>query len=46
MIFCLSDAPDRLAVEKHHSKFGMKCDWVTSVKMTSECDVDFKLVSE
>ena len=24
MIFCLIDAPDRLAVERHHSKFGVK----------------------
>lgn len=38
MIFCLLDAPDRYAVEKHHSKFGVKCDWITPVKMTSEYD--------
>jgi hypothetical protein len=36
MIFCLLDAPDRHAVENHHSKFGVKCDWITPVKMTSE----------
>jgi hypothetical protein len=24
MVFCLVDGPDRFAVEKHHSKFGMK----------------------
>ena len=34
MMFCLLDAPDRYAVERHHSKFGMKCDWITPVKMT------------
>ncbi len=33
-MFCLVDAPDRYAVERHHSKFGMKCDWITQVKMT------------
>ena len=36
MIFCLLDAPVRHAVENHHSKFGVKCDWITPVKMTSE----------
>jgi Protein of unknown function (DUF4242) len=36
MIFCLLDAPDRHAVENHHSRFGVKCDWITPVKMTSE----------
>jgi len=36
MIFCLLDAPDRHSVEKHHSKFGVKCDWITPVKMTAE----------
>jgi hypothetical protein len=36
MVFCLLDAPDRYAVEKHHSKFGVKCDRIIPVKMTSE----------
>jgi hypothetical protein len=36
MMFCLVDAPDRFAVENHHAKFGMKCDWITQVNMTSE----------
>lgn len=35
MMFCLVDAPDRFAVERRHSKFGLKCDWITSVKMTA-----------
>ncbi|MGH9924148.1 MAG: nickel-binding protein [Nitrososphaeraceae archaeon] len=26
MMFCLVSAPDRFAVERHHSKFGIKCD--------------------
>jgi hypothetical protein len=38
MMFCLVDAPDRDALEKHHSKFGMKYEWITPVKMTSEYD--------
>ena len=37
-VFCLLDAPDRYAIEKHHYKFGIKCDWITQVKMTSEYD--------
>jgi Protein of unknown function (DUF4242) len=36
MMFCLVDAPDRESVEKHHAKFGIKCDWITQVKMTAE----------
>ncbi len=39
MMFCLLDAPDSIAVERHHSKFGIKCDWITHVKMTSEHDI-------
>ena len=34
-MFCLVDAPDKYAVERHHSKFGINCDWITPVKMTS-----------
>ena len=26
MMFRLVDAPDRFAVQRHHSKFGIKCD--------------------
>lgn len=36
MMFCLLDAPDRYAIEKHHYKFRMKCDWITPIKMISE----------
>ena len=38
MMFCLVDAPDRDAVENHHAKFGMKCEWITQVKMTAGYD--------
>lgn len=33
--FCLLEAPNREAVEKHHSKHGIKCDWITEVKTTA-----------
>jgi hypothetical protein len=35
MMFCLEDASDRYAVERHHSKFGMHREWITQVKMTA-----------
>jgi Protein of unknown function (DUF4242) len=38
MMFCLIDAQDRYVVERHHSKYGMKCDWITPVKMTAGYD--------
>jgi len=38
MMFCLVDAPGRDAVENHHAKFGMKCEWITQVKMTAGYD--------
>jgi hypothetical protein len=31
--FCLLDAPDKDAVEKHHSRANIKCEWITEVKM-------------
>jgi Protein of unknown function (DUF4242) len=31
--FCLLDAPDKVAVEKHHDKAGIKCEWITEVSM-------------
>jgi Protein of unknown function (DUF4242) len=33
--FCLLDAPNREAVEKHHEKLGIKCEWITEVKTTA-----------
>ena len=33
--FCLLDAPSKEAVEKHHHKAGVKCEWITEVKSTS-----------
>lgn len=37
-VFCLLDAPDKFAIERHHSKFGIKCDWITPVNMTVDYD--------
>jgi hypothetical protein len=34
-LFCLLDAPDKDAVDKHHQKFGVKCDWITEVNTTA-----------
>ena len=31
--FCLLDAPDVTAVENHHDKAGVKCEWITEVKL-------------
>ena len=33
--FCLLDAPNREAVENHHPKQRVKCEWITEVKTTS-----------
>jgi hypothetical protein len=34
-VFCLIEAPDKNAVEKHHAKYGIKCEWIVEVKTTS-----------
>jgi hypothetical protein len=34
IMFCLIDAPDRMAVESHHEKLGLKCSWITRVRST------------
>jgi hypothetical protein len=31
--FCLLEAPDMDAVEKHHAKVNIKCEWITEVKL-------------
>jgi hypothetical protein len=33
--FCFLEAPARTAVEKHHEKYGVKCDWITEVQATA-----------
>jgi hypothetical protein len=33
-LYCVLDAPSRSAVEKHHAKLGVTCDWIHEVKST------------
>jgi len=33
-LFCLLDAPSKEAVEQHHQKLGIQCDWIIEVKTT------------
>lgn len=33
--YCLLDAPNKEAIDKHHQKFGLKCDWIVEVKSTA-----------
>lgn len=34
-LFCMTDAPSKEAVDRHHKSLGMTCDWITEVKTTS-----------
>jgi hypothetical protein len=33
--FYVFEAPNRKAVEQHHKKYGVKCDWITEVRTTA-----------
>jgi len=33
-VFCVLNAPNKEAVEKHHPKTGLKPDWIHEVKTT------------
>jgi Protein of unknown function (DUF4242) len=33
--FCLLEAPNRQAIEKHHEKYGVLCNWITEVQSTA-----------
>lgn len=33
MCFCLLEGPDMGAIEKHHSKVNIKCEWITEVTL-------------
>jgi hypothetical protein len=35
-IYCVLNAPDVEAIEKHHAKAGIKCDWIHEVTSTRE----------
>jgi hypothetical protein len=30
--FCFLEAPDREAVERHHKKYKIRCNWITEVE--------------
>jgi hypothetical protein len=34
-IFCILDAPNKEAVDKHHNKAGLKCESITEIKSTA-----------
>lgn len=34
-VFCILDAPNKEAVDKHHNKAGLKCESITEVKSTA-----------
>lgn len=34
-VFCLIEAPNKNVVERHHAKYGIKCEWIVEVKTTS-----------
>jgi hypothetical protein len=35
-VYCLLDAPNKEAVEKHHeNKYAVKCEWIMEVKTTA-----------
>ena len=36
--FCLLDAPNKEAIEKHHAEFGLKCEWITEVERTAQAE--------
>jgi hypothetical protein len=33
--YCLLDAPSKEAIQKHHQKAGLECDWITEVKTSA-----------
>lgn len=35
-IWCVLNAPDSDAVQKHHTKAGIQCDWIHEVESTRE----------
>jgi Nickel responsive protein SCO4226-like len=32
IMYCILEAPSKEAVERHHAKFGTKCDWIAEIK--------------
>ena len=31
-LYCILDAPNKEAIEKHHKKYGVKCEWIMEIK--------------
>ena len=38
--FCLLDGPDIDAIEKHHAKFNIKCEWISEVSLAAPLSPD------
>ncbi len=36
LCYCVLEAPSKEAVEKHHSKINVKCDWINEVTMAKK----------
>ena len=34
-MYCILEASNEKAVQKHHAKLGYKCDWITEIKTTA-----------
>jgi Protein of unknown function (DUF4242) len=34
--FCILNAPDKVAVEKHHNRVGVSCEWITEVTLAKK----------
>lgn len=35
-LYCVLDAPDQEAIEKHHERLGIRCDWIHEVESARE----------
>ena len=35
-LYCVLDAPDQEAIEKHHEMLGIRCDWIHDVASARE----------
>jgi hypothetical protein len=33
--YCLTDGPNKEAVQEHHNKHGFNCEWITEAKTTA-----------
>ena len=36
LCYCLQEAPNKDAVEKHHSNFNLKCEWIMEVTLAKK----------